>query len=364
LNLAWIIIAALIAAAGGAVLAWQFWPRRAPDLPRGNIDGTPPGDTTLARMFASKAPTEDPSGESLSALNRRMWCLVFGVESDALPPAAEHEPLRHATRATLAAGALDDRYFPRRPTLMPQLMAAVHSATAGASKLAGILAQDPVLAGDVLRLANSALMRPGSQPIESIQRAVVVCGTDGLQSLAARALLQPVFRSTGAVFNQFPPRLWEFSGLASIAAGAYTRARDPNDAQTAQLLALLATLGPLVVYRVLADQYRAHPQLKPSATLFLQMIAEAGTATTLRVAGAWDLSQRMQLALAAAGDSRSVPPDEELARLVEAQHAGAMLATLSMLCDTGQLGPAESEHIALTAGISPDLWRQLRERKG
>lgn len=341
-----------------------LWWRRGPDLPQGNIEGTPPGDTTLARMVESKAPTEDPSGESLQALTRRMWCMVFGVETDAAPPDAAHEPLRHAARIALAAGKLDDRYFPRRPTLMPQLMAAVNSATAGANRLADIIAQDPVLAANVLRLANSAFMRPGTQPIESIQRAVVVCGTDGLQSLAARALLQPVFRSAGAVFNQFPPKLWEYIGLASIAAGACARARDPADQQTAQLLSLLSALGPLVVYRVLADQYRAAPQLKPSATLFLQMIAEAGTATTLRVAGSWELSERLQLALASAGDDHSVPPDEDLARLVEAQRAGATLATLSMLCDAGQVGPAESEHIALTAGISPDLWRQLRERKG
>ena len=63
---------------------------------------------------------------------------------------------------------------------MPQLLRAVRDPSVGSGALGSIIAQDPVLAGDALRLANSSYYRTTSKPIETIQRAVVICGTDGL----------------------------------------------------------------------------------------------------------------------------------------------------------------------------------------
>jgi HD-like signal output (HDOD) protein len=322
------------------------------------------GETTRARTAAEVLAAPTAADETPAALHRQLWRFVFRAATLAPPLDAAQQAVLNAARAQLTDGTMADRHFPRRPTLMPQLLAAVNNAAAGASTLAGIITQDPVLTADVLRLANSVFLRPGSQPIESVQRAIIVCGTDGLQSLAARALLQPVFRGgSGAAFAEFPPRLWEHSTRAGFVAGAHARLSSPAEQQTAQLLPLLAALGPLVAYRVLGEQYRAAPSLQPEPQVYLQLIETESPAATRRIVAQWGVSDRLQQALQAAEtDADDARAAGDLAPLVAAQRVGSMLATLSLLRDAGQLLDSDCERIIAAIPGAPELWPQLLAR--
>ncbi len=348
-----ILIAIAATVAISAALLWG--------LRRGAADSSahaaPVVSGSAAAATAESATTEAAGGDALAA---ELYAQSTALWASALSPArfdyaipAEHEPIMLAARKALAADPLSDRYFPRRPMLMPQLLAAVNDPDAPPLKLAGIISQDPVLTGNILRLANSVYFRLSAVPVESIQRAVVVCGTDGLQSLAATALVQPVFRGGTAEHSRFPAALWERCTQASIAAEACARQWCPADRQAAQLLALLSALGPLVAYRVVEDQYRAQPRLQPAPAVFLQVIDRFARVMAARIATLWQSPPRIVAAL------HGEQPDDPLVR---ALRGGELLATLSLLAAAGRITAEDCAARAGAAGIEARLYEKIWDR--
>ena len=339
----------IIAIAVAGIVVWRLRRRGGITADHG-YDAAHP--VAAAESAAQRAPeasggASDALAAELARSSARLWAGSLGgarFEFD-VPPG--HEPIMLAARKALAADPLAERYFPRRPLLMPQLLAAVNDPDAPPLKLAGIISQDPVLTGNILRLANSVYFRLSAVPVESIQRAVVVCGTDGLQSLAATALVQPVFRAGTEEHSRFPAMLWERCTQASIAAEMCARQWCPADRQAAQLLALLSALGPLVAYRVVQDQYRAQPNLPPAPAVFLQVIDRFSTVMAARIATLWQSPPRIIAVLQ--GDDRREP-------LVRALRAGELLATLSLLASQGRATDEDCAAQALAAGIAAPLF--------
>lgn len=355
-------------ATGLGVISWR---RRRGSLTRAapHPVAAPAGDAwPLTREATELQETATAALErELLAASRQLWARALdnAALEYTIPPG--HQPILDAVRGALAAETLADRYFPRRPLLMPQLLAAVNDPDAPPMKLASIIAQDPVLTGNILRLANTVIFRVSGDPVETIQRAVVVCGTDGLQSLAAAALVQPVFRGGAEAHSQFPAAIWERCMQASIAAEMCARQWCPQDRQAAQLLALLSALGPLVTYRVVQDQYRQHPALAPSAAVYLKAIDEYSTPLAARIASLWQSPPRLVAVLR--GD-RQDSPAAVAARwpLERALRAGELLATLSLLAGAeATVEPTASDAAATTAlaaGVPAPLftavWVRLR----
>lgn len=343
-----LILIAIAAALAIAVALW--WGRRgatqAPSASSARTSAVGPEEASAAPAPA-EAAGDDALDSELGSQSTALWASALSASAfdHGIPPG--HEPVMLAARKALAADPLSDKYFPRRPMLMPQLLSAVNDPDAPPLKLAGIISQDPVLTGNILRLANSVYFRLSAVPVESIQRAVVVCGTDGLQSLAATALVQPVFRGGSAEHNRFPAVLWERCTQASIAAEVCARQWCPADRQAAQLLALLSALGPLVAYRVVEDQYRAQPQMQPAPAVFLQVIDRYARVMAARIATLWQSPPRIVAAL-----QGGQPGDA----LVRALRAGELLATLSLLAAAGRTTDDECAARAGAAGIPTRLY--------
>ncbi|MFM2288229.1 MAG: hypothetical protein RL684_1372 [Pseudomonadota bacterium] len=297
---------------------------------------------------------------ALGVATLSLWRRAFGATEAALAIPAGHEFAGQAIERVLAGEALAERYFPRRPMLMPQLQAAANDPDAPPTRLAEIIAQDPVLTGDVLRLANSVFYRMSPEPVESLQRAVIVCGTDGLHTLAATALVQPVFRAGSHGHPRFAQLLWERCTRASTAAEACARHWCLHDRQAAQLLPLLAALGPLVAYRIAEDAYRGASR-RPSPEAFLALVLRHGPRVAARVAAQWQMPARLVQAL-----SGEQPADAEqaaaLATLLRAWQAGELLATLTILADEQVLDEDDYCRQAERAGIPEPLFQAIWER--
>jgi len=284
------------AALSVAMSAWAvFRRRRAPAIA---AIPAPAHDSVEVAAQAEATPQVRPNDtvrvEAVNALvAQRLWRLAFAAPAQVQPVASEHARVQDAVLSVLGADKLDPKYFPRRPTLMPQLLRAVNDPDAAPDTVSRIIAQDPVLTGDVLRLANSNFYRVTPEPVETIQRAVVICGMDGLQSLLAAVLLQPVFRATDKNFPRFPLLLWERTERAARAAELYATKTRRQDRFEAQLVALLSALGPLVVYRATAAAYARTPGLSPSAGVYVALIGALGQQMSQRIAQHWQSSPRL-----------------------------------------------------------------------
>ncbi len=153
-----------------------------------------PAAVAVTAVPLRAAPAQSIDGARLELSNaqasERLWKLAFASPSQ--PPAADaiRQKMRDNIVGMLEADALDPNYFPRRPTLMPQLLQAVNDPTAAAERISRIIAHDPVLTGDVLRLANSSIHRSSPVPIDSI--------------LPQAGLSQPGLRCLGVAVDREP----------------------------------------------------------------------------------------------------------------------------------------------------------------
>jgi HD-like signal output (HDOD) protein len=285
-----------------------------------------PGEVAAVTAPASgAAPVSAIHAARLELSNReaseRLWRLAFAAPSQVMVPEAVRQKMRDNILAMLEVDTLDPKYFPRRPTLMPQLMQAVNDPTVAAERISRIIAHDPVLTADVLRLANSGMHRTSTTPIDSIQRAIVVCGVEALRGMLAAAMLRPVFKATSKNFPRFPRVLWDRTERAVRAAELYVMETGRPERFEAQLAVLLNALGPLVVYSAALDVFTRNPHFPSSAPLCVDLVVALSPRISLRVARDWETPPRLLAAL-------EFSPEESLTTALQ---VGEFMGTLSFL---------------------------------
>ena len=295
-------------------------------------------------------------------LLHRLHALAFDdVAIDGAIPAA-HIALMADAEALLARIEAQPKYTPRRPQLLPQLMRAANDPDASLESIARIIAQDPTLSANLLRIANSAFYRVSANPVESIERAVTLLGLDGLRPVIAAALVQPVMRTGDGAFGRLPSMIWDHTLLSAAAAAEYARRVEHDDAFAAQLLGLLQGLGAIIVVQVVRDLYAQHRELAPDARVAARLLDAWSGPTARRIADSWGLSGRMAEALEAQ-QSESIPAGP----LGRALRVGRVAGALALLCRLDQLGDDEAfaELSALDPGNAVDwdpdaFWQRLR----
>jgi hypothetical protein len=345
-------LAAILIGTLPVLAAWMAYRRPASPKPAVETRSASQAEPAGSAIDPSQIDASRVEAASKSA-SQRLWRLAFGAPSQMPPLDPAHIPVRDLIYAVLQVDILDPSYFPRRPALMPQLMQAVNDPAAASDTLSRMIARDPVLAADVLRLANSSLYRVSPEPIKTIQQAVVVCGVDSLRGILAVAMLRPVFRASRSNFPRLPRMLWERTERAARAAELYAAKLHPQDRFEAQFIVLLSALGPLVVYSAALDGYSRAPTLSPNPALFVELIDGLAPRMSQRIARDWETPPRFQAAFDTSGG--------EL--LATALHVGELLGTLSFLESQTVISSDERQDVAKSAGLPGDLvdgiWARL-----
>ena len=294
--------------AAGAVLMGVALMRRSRAPARVGADATGPDAAIDAARTAPAAiperteavtgagalqPSIDVRAETLRALKELAFATTLPPVAPKPDPADE---LCAGVARTLDKIVEKPNYAPRRPMQLPRLMQAINDETASRGTLSQIIAGDPALAGNLLRLANSPFYRHSPEPIESLDRAVAMLGTEGLRSMITAALMQPVFRVSGGSFARFGEITWEHSVYAASAAESHAGLVDNADPFAAQLLALILGLAHIVVFSVAQDAYLAR-QRRPEAAMIAALIDVHAIGVARQIAASWDLSDRIDAAL-------------------------------------------------------------------
>lgn len=141
------------------------------------------------------------------------------------------------------------------PELTVRINAVINDPNSSASDLHRIVSHDPALVSRLLRLVNSALY--GRQTnIDSVQRAIVFLGFEGVYHLAIAATMGPLFKG-GKICEAFSAKdLWTHC----IAVAAVSRELAANigtvSPEEAFLVGLLHDVGLLVALRACRGQFR------------------------------------------------------------------------------------------------------------
>jgi HD-like signal output (HDOD) protein len=211
------------------------------------------------------------------------------LRNEATP--SEIADLAPATRV-LRDLELQAKYLPRRPSLLPRLMSAINSDSNSMREMAKIIGEDGTLLGGLLKLANSAWYGVRRhRPIESLEKAVALVGTDGLRSLVTTALLHPVMTGTRGPFTSFAEATWEHSQYAAACAELHAVHIEGADAFSARLLILLRGLASNAVFRIAREHCPAANNVPPAA--MAKLLDDWVPLMSLGIAENWQLPKEL-----------------------------------------------------------------------
>jgi HD-like signal output (HDOD) protein len=251
------------------------------------------------------------------------------------------------------------QYIPRRPSLLPKLLSTVNDGEASMMEVARIVAQDPALTGNLLRIANSPVYRASSLPVESIDRAVTLVGVQGIRAIIATALLQPVMTGGSGSFAKFPELVWEHTLYAATAAETHATQVENAEPFVSQLVGLLYGLSAIVVFRIVRDQFAAHPHLSPDPASVARLLEAWVAPTAGRIAASWELSERVQYALESQTLAAELQMENALGRSLK---FGRVAGAVILMCRLGRISEAEAKAILLSGEGRRSKIERLWER--
>lgn len=307
-----------------------FWRRKATD-PIAEAVATAPLPPAAAPATSVAQATEAPPPDKPLSLQRLVYALALSdpraADMDVRPEAAQVQLMLEASALFAQVGA-EPRYTPHRPSLLPQILEVLNDEDASLRSLARMVAQDPQLTGDLLRAANSPLYRVSAQPVESVDRATSLLGTQGIRMLVASRLLRPLAGDNGQL-GHFGEVIWEHSMYSASAAEAFAGRSQDADPFTAHLLALLHGVGAVTVQRVITDLYAARPALTPDIAAIAGALHANAAVTAARIAANWGLSERSRQALEA---QSAAAPTGGPSGLTRALQFGLLAGAATTLC--------------------------------
>ncbi len=188
------------------------------------------------------------------------------------------------------------------------------------------------------------MYRVSSMPVESIDRAVTLVGVQGIRSIIATALLQPVMSSGSGAYSRFPELLWEHTLYAASAAEMHAVQVERSEPFISQLVGLLYGLAAIVVFRIARDQFAAQPHLVPTPGSIARILETWVAPTAGRIAASWELPERIQYALESQTLAAELQLENSLGRALK---FGRVAGSVIVLCRIGRLTESEAKAIVV-----------------
>ncbi|XOV89180.1 MAG: HDOD domain-containing protein [Pseudomonadota bacterium] len=148
------------------------------------------------------------------------------------------------------------RAVPRLPAVVPLFLRSLRDPNSSATDFVEIISRDPVLTTNVLRLVNSAFYNPSGRDIDSIHRAVVVLGLDGLRFAVSSAVMHPILETANSDFAAFGPALWQHSQDCALICQVLAP-RAGAQAFEAYLTGMVHEVGTVTLFNQLSGACRA-----------------------------------------------------------------------------------------------------------
>lgn len=324
------------------------------------------GPQDLRQLLApaeSAPPAGKPAPLAAAQTLRRLRELALGG-SGARAPGPGHAAVTAAAIAATEDGATLRRLAPRRPSLLPQLIRTANDDAAPRRELAAIIRRDPSLVGSLLEMANSSFYRVTERPVESIDRAVVLLGSEGIRSLIAAAAMQPIFRVAAGPFPQFAQTVWEHAWRSANAAVVHAAMAEKADPFAAELLSLVWGLADVVLFRAALERYEvaaARGRLRPDAGVIAALLESHSTRVARRIGAGWELSERTLGAL-----EQPVGEGEPATPLGRSLRFGRVVGALAVLRLNGVIDEATAEASLPSSPLAREqlerMWTRLKTR--
>jgi HD-like signal output (HDOD) protein len=210
--------------------------------------------------------------------------MSVGVETALRAPESENarRHLSHSLSAPQSIAPL--------PRVCAQLAELTARQVTDAAQLAKLIQSDPVLAGEIMRVANSPALRARA-PIVSLQQAVSWLGIAEVRNIGMAVMLRgEVFKAPG--HEQASEELWREAWLSGLWAKEIARERRKH-VESAFLAALMHRTGAALALKILSGfEAEERGSLQPAD--FAALIAEFEPAFGRLLMQSWRLPVEVQ----------------------------------------------------------------------
>jgi HD-like signal output (HDOD) protein len=260
-----------------------------------------------------------------------------------------------AARDFLNESLLSPQKIAPLPRVCAQLAEMSAQQAPHAAQLSKLIQSDPALAGEIMRVANSPVLRPRS-PVVSLQQAVSWLGVAEVRNIATAVMLRgEVFVAPG--HEPESEELWREAWLAGLWAKEIARERRKH-VESAFLAALMHRTGAALALKILSG-FEAQQRTVMDAHMFAELVVEFEPAFGVMLMSQWRLPADVQDAASHWRDYRTAGHGD-LACTVSAAH---LLASHTMypqlLCEDVVMESPMFEQL----GIFPDSRRELLAKR-
>ncbi|MEM8874288.1 MAG: GGDEF domain-containing protein [Planctomycetota bacterium] len=166
----------------------------------------------------------------------------------------EQTDLESAASAKLFERVSQCRHLPSPPAVAMRVLELVESETCSADEIGELIAQDPALAGKLLKTVNSAFYAR-STPVSTVPQAVVILGLQAVQTLVLGFSLIIELRSHDEDKRFNHSLFWQRSIYGATAARLLAVEAGVRQVEEAFLAGLLRDIGMLAIDCALGDEY-------------------------------------------------------------------------------------------------------------
>jgi HD-like signal output (HDOD) protein len=224
-----------------------------------------------------------------------------------------------AAQAFLGESSASPQNIAPMPRVCAQLAELTAQHAADAAQLARLIQSDPALTGEIMRAANSPVLRPRT-PLVSLQQAVSWLGIAEVRNITMAVMLRgEVFTAPG--HESESEELWREAWLAGLWAKEIARERRKH-VESAFLAALMHRTGAALALKILSG-FETQQHAVMDARAFADLVSEFEPRFGRLLMRNWCLPDDVQDAASDWRDYRN-SPHSDLAGTVHAAH---LLAT-------------------------------------
>lgn len=237
---------------------------------------------------------------------------------------------------------VDPDTLPKCPTTITQLLRVLGSDESGYDEVVALINQEPVLASEIIKLANSPLFRPKGGEVTCIESAARLLGMAKLSAMASTIMMKRIIEIKPIYFKYFGKYLWTHSQQCALACG-YLAERAGVDYFNAYLIGLLHDIGKLVIFQELLKALRqAHPDLHPNEKIIATIVDRAAAQLSCVSLKHWELPLTIQTAVC---EQARVKEPESLSAMGYILYSANALSEIWLLLREGFIDREQTEQL-------------------
>ena len=271
-----------------------------------------------------------------------------------------------STNTQVAKAGLRLEKIPSLPHVLVHMLDICQDPNADFQTISRIVARDAVITGRVLILASSTAYS-SSTSVNSLERAVLLLGTDTLKTLIITAAVQQFFANFGKQQDAYLKHFWTQSLSCALLSKSFAALTNFAMPEQAYLAGLLHNLGSLVLQSQFPERYHNMLEAVVTSSELSTMQAEEREFGVnhcnlgAELLASWGLDQFICDAVRY--------HHESLSQLRDAHHLVKLVSLSALLAQKGALGNSNSFLAAdalfgLTAPLTREILMQIQSEVG